>query len=204
MARLMEVDYEAIPAIAKRIRVLGQDLNNEVSTAYTNISNMHSSWYGKRYNELVTLFNNLIPQINDILSLAVQEIPFALETVANNYSQADTGTNVVGAERSDVKKITNLTVPSDVGMKFISAEVSNIKDTVSTNFKNAKGKMDEIESTYDQITWQSEASDAFRAKFTKLKQQIASSFEQIDVQFSKLMTEALDDVQNVENTIANS
>lgn len=203
MARIMEVDYEAIPAKAKRIRVQGQELNNEITTAYTSIANMHNSWYGQRYNALVTLFNNLIPQINEMLVLTVQEIPFALETVANNYAQADKGSNVVGVERTDPKKVSNLTIPNDVGMKFLSSEVTNVKESVSTNFKNAKSKMSEIESTYSQINWQSEASEAFKTKFTKLKQQIISAFEQIDAQFTKLMTEALNDVQSTEksNTI---
>lgn len=202
MANLMEVDYEAIPQFAKNIRSLGLELNNEVTKAYTSIGEMHGSWYGKRYNELVGLFNNLIPQINDILSLAVNEIPFALETVANNYSQADTGTNVVGAERTEPKVVSNLTVSNDVGMKFISEEVTNVKNSVSTNFKNAKSKMDEIERIFNQITWQSEAAESFRTKLTKLKQSIASSFEQIDTEFSKLMSQAIDDVQSVENNIA--
>lgn len=144
----------------------------------------------------------MIPQINDILSLAVNEIPFALETVANNYSQADTGTNVVGAERTEPKVVSNLTVSNDVGMKFISEEVTNVKNSVSTNFKNAKSKMDEIERIFNQITWQSEAAESFRTKLTKLKQSIASSFEQIDTEFSKLMSQAIDDVQSVENNIA--
>ena len=204
MARIMEVDYEAIPGKAKRIRAQGQELNNEIVTAYNSIANMHSSWFGKRYNELVTLFNNLIPQINEMLTLAVQEIPFALETVANSYSQADTGTNVVGAERTEARKVSNLAVPNDIGMKFMSSEVTNVKESVSSNFKNAKNKMDEIESTYAQINWQSEASEVFKSKFTRLKQQIATAFEEIDVQFTKLMTQALDDVQTTEDALTNN
>ena len=204
MARIMTVDYEGIPAKAKRIRTQGQELNNEITNAYTSIANMHASWYGKRYNELAILFNNLIPEVNELLTLAVQEIPFALETVANSYAQADRGSNVVGVERTEPRKVTNLTIPNDVGMKFISNEVSNVKETVSANFKNAKGKMNEIESTYAQINWESEASEVFKTKFTKLKQQIIASFDEIDIQFTKLMTEALNDVQSTETQIQNN
>lgn len=202
MANLMEVDYEAIPQYATNIRTLGVELNSEITKAYTSIGEMHSSWYGKRYNELVGAFNNMIPQINEILSLTVGEIPFALETVANNYSQADTGANVVGTQKTDPQVVSNLTVSNDVGMKFISEEVTTVKNLVSTNFKNAKSKMDEIERNFNQIKWQSEAADSFRTRLTKLKQSIASSFEQIDTEFTKLMSQAIDDVQSVENNIA--
>ena len=203
MARIMSVDYEGIPAKARIIRTQGQELNNEITNAYTSIANMHSSWYGKRYNELAILFNNLIPEVNELLTLTVQEIPFALETVANSYSQADSGENVANVERTEPKAVPTLAIPSDVGMKFISNEVNNIKDKVSTNFKNARSKMDEIESTYRQIDWQSEASETFSAKFTNLKRKIIVAFEEIETQFTNLMAEALNDIQNTETQLKN-
>ena len=81
MARISEVDYEAIPGQAAQMRSLGQALNSEMTTAYQSVAAMHESWYGIRYNALVKEFNNLIPIINEMLKLVVQEIPFALETI---------------------------------------------------------------------------------------------------------------------------
>ena len=97
MARIDHVDYEAMPRQAKAMREYALELNSELRAAYTNIGEMHNSWYGVRYNELVKDFNELIPQINDLLKLVVTEIPFAVETVANNYAQADKGQNVTSA-----------------------------------------------------------------------------------------------------------
>ena len=71
---------------------------------------------------------------------------------------------------------------------------------VEKNFDNAKEKMNEIESIYNQIQWESEASQAFKAKFTKLKSQIISSFENIKSQFAKLMTQAQQDIQAAETS----
>ena len=65
MARIINVDYEAIPAQAQQMRTYGQDLNNELTTAYQSIADMHNSWYGQRYNALVKEFNNIIPQIKN-------------------------------------------------------------------------------------------------------------------------------------------
>ena len=203
MANIQNVDYEAIPAQAKQMRSQGESLNTELTNAYKSIADMHNNWYGKRYNELVKSFNNIIPQINELLELVVGEIPFTLETVANNYAQADKGANVTSASKSAPKKIQNLTLSNDVGMKFITSAVETTQKSVSTNFTNAKDKMNAIESTYNKIKWQSEASEAFKAKFTKLKASIVASFDDLDSQFKKLMTQALNDVQSAEkaNTV---
>lgn len=200
MAKIMNVDYEAIPALAKQIRAHGQELNSEITTAYTSIGNMHNSWYGKRYNALVKSFNNITSQINELLTLVVGEIPFALETVANNYSQADKGANVTSANKTAPKKISNLTLHNDVGMKFLTSEVSSVQKSVSNNFKKAKTKMNTIESTYSKIKWQSEASQAFKSKFTKLKNNIIKAFDEINSDFTKLMNQTLQDIQKAEKS----
>ena len=83
MAKIDHVDYEAMPRQAKAMREYALELNNELRTAYSNVGEMHNSWYGVRYNELVKDFNELIPQVNDLLKLVVTEIPFAVETIAN-------------------------------------------------------------------------------------------------------------------------
>ena len=203
MAKIMNVDYEAIPGQAKQMRSYGQELNTELTNAYKSITNMHNSWYGKRYNALVKEFNELAPELNEMLELVVGEIPIALETIANNYAQADKGSKATSAAKTSPKKITNIAAPNDVGMKFLTSDVTAVKTKVSTNFKNAKQKMNTIESTYNKIKWQSEASEAFKAKFTKLKQSIIQSFDNIESSFSKLMQQTLEDIQATEtaNTV---
>lgn len=199
MANITNVNYEGIPSQAQQMRYFGQELNSELTTAYQSITNMHSVWYGKRYNELVKAFNNLIPQINELLELVVGEIPFVLETIANNYSQADQGINVTSANKTAPKKLTNLTVSNDVGMKFVTEEVNAVQTSVSNNFKNAKEKMNTIEATYEKIQWKSEASEAFAIKFKKLKNAIVLEFENINTQFTSLMQQTLSDIQATES-----
>ena len=199
MAKITNVDYEAIPSQANQMRRFGQELNVELTNAYASIQNMHSSWYGKRYNVLVKEFNDLVPEINELLEVVVGEIPFALETIANNYSKVDKGSKVTGATKTAPKKVSNLAMPSDVGMKFITSEVTSVKTSVSTNFKNAKNKMNTIESAYNKIKWQSEASEAFKARFMKLKKNIVDAFDSIENSFTKLMQQTLDDIQATEN-----
>lgn len=203
MAQIDHVDYEAMPRQAKQMREYAVELNGELRTAYSNVGDMHNSWYGIRYNELVKDFNELVPQVNDLLKLVVTDIPFAIETIANNYAQADKGQNVTSAEETAANKIENLPITNDVGMRFMTGEVSNTQRAVSEKFESAKELMNRIESEYNRVDWQSEASESFKARFAKLKSDILASFDNINNQFTKLMTQTQQDIETTEkaNTV---
>ena len=85
-------------------------------------------------------------------------------------------------------------------MGFVTAEVEAVQQSVTRNFQNAKDKMNSIETEYSRITWQSEASDAFKVRFKKLKTEIANSFDNLNNQFTKLMNQTKDDMQKTENS----
>ena len=203
MAKIDHVDYEAMPGQAKAMREYALELNNELRTAYSNVGEMHNSWYGVRYNELVKDFNELIPQVNDLLKLVVTEIPFAVETIANNYAQADKGQNVTSAEETSANNIENLPITNDVGMRFMTAEVANTQRSVSEKFDASKELMNKIETEYNRVEWQSEASESFKARFNKLKNDILMAFDNINNEFSKLMTQTQQDIETTEkaNTV---
>ena len=194
------VVIEAKPRLAKAMSEYALELNSELRAAYTNIGEMHNSWYGVRYNELVKDFNELIPQINDLLKLVVTEIPFAVETVANNYAQADKGQNVTSAEETSANNIENLPITNDVGMRFMTSDVANTQRNVSAKFDSSKELMNKIESEYNRVDWQSEASESFKARFEKLKNDILSAFDNINNEFSKLMTQTQEDIENTEKS----
>ena len=203
MAKIDHVDYEAMPRQAKAMREYALELNNELRTAYSNVGEMHNSWYGVRYNELVKDFNELIPQVNDLLKLVVTEIPFAVETIANTYAQADKGQNVTSAEETSANNIENLPITNDVGMRFMTAEVANTQRSVSEKFDASKELMNKIEAEYNRVEWQSEASESFKARFNKLKNDILMAFDNINNEFSKLMTQTQQDIETTEkaNTV---
>lgn len=203
MAKIQTVDYEKMPSEAKQMRQEGNSLNNEMTNAYNNIKEMHSSWYGKRYNELVKLFNNMVPQLNELLELVVRQIPSTLEQVANNYSQADRGQNATTVDNTSAKKIENLPIINDVGMRFITTTVEGVQKQVESNFKNALEQMNKIESIFNRITWESEAADKFKSTFKKLKANITQSFSEIQSQFTKLMNQTTQDIESAEkaNTV---
>lgn len=204
MAKVEYVDYRDLAVQAKDIRTHAKSLNQELTHAYKSIIDMHRVWYGKRYNELAKDFNELAPSINEILKITVKEIPFALETIANNFSQADTGSNTTSAQQTEEVKMENVPTPNDVGMRFITTDVTTIKETVKGNFKKAVEEMNAIENTYNKISWKSESAEAFRVKFTMLKNKITKEINEIQTQFDKLMQQTLEDIQTTEkkNTVS--
>lgn len=195
----MVVDYDDMKLKARDICEKGKDANKEFAEAYASIANMHSSWYGKRYNSLATDFNNMIPLVNELLEVIVGELPYALENAANNYILADTGEKRV-AKKETPSKITSLLLSNDVGAKFELSGVKTIQNSVSNNFQRAKDKMNEIEATYQKIVWQGSAAESMKAKFTKLKNNIIQSIDNINSNFTKLMNQASEDMQSAEKS----
>lgn len=199
MPNISVADYEEIAKQANVIRTQGEEVNAQMISAYNEVTNMHNSWYGIRYNKLVQGFNEMNPLIREMTTLVVGEIPFALETIANNYSQVDSGSNVTSANNTAPEKISDIPVSNDVGMRFITGEVEAIKKSVINYFKQATDKMNEIEGTYGSITWESEAAASFKERFTKLKGEIVNSFQEIEKNFTELMAQALADMEAAEN-----
>lgn len=199
MAKIQVVDYLAMPKKAEEMENCGVQLNNELKEAYESVKNMHKDWYGVRYNHLLKIFNLMIPDLNEMLKLVVSDIPETLKTVANNYSRVDRGENATDASTQKPRLLVDLAINVDVGMKFMAAEVQATQENVSKNFQNAVTQMNQIESIYKTVTWESEASEAFKSKFTTLKTAIVEAFEQTNTQFKTLMAQAQQDIDSAEN-----
>ena len=87
MPNLQNVDYRKMPAHAKAIREKGKELNGKLRLIYQKVADMHADWYGQRYAALIDQFNKLYPSLNEMLKLVYTEIPYVLETIANNYAK---------------------------------------------------------------------------------------------------------------------
>ena len=200
MVNITNVNYEAMPRQAKQMREYAKELNQELKLAYSQVGEMHNSWYGTRYNELVKNFNDLTPELNKLLTLVVTDIPYSLEKIANNYAQADRGQNVTSAQEVAAQKIANLSVKNDVGMKFVTSEVSSTQKKVTECFKKSKDLMNKIEAEFGKVEWKSEASQTFQTTLSKLKTSIITAFENINTQFTKLMNQTQQDIENAEKS----
>lgn len=203
MAKIQVVDYKDLKEKAVSMRKYGKEFNEALISAYKKVETMHKYWYGKRYTDLVVVFNNMTADINTMSKLVVQEIPQSLEKIASNYSVADTGEKI-SVVNDTATKISNLDTHSgDVGMKFLSSEVTTLNNKTADLFEKAKKEMSNIEKVFNKVTWKSEANDAFKAQFNTLKTNITSALDNAKEVSKTLMTQATTDIESAEsaNTI---
>lgn len=199
MAKIETVDYEKLPSEARQMRELGQQLNNEFRNAYESVDVMRNDWYGKRYNTLLIEFNKLIPTLNQMFELIVSEVPFNLETVANNYSYADQGQNTCQAQQVSCTKINELGASSAVGLRFITESVGATQIKVTSNFDSASEYMIKIEQVLNGMTWESEAANVFKDQFRSMKNSIINAIDEIKVAFTTNMNSTKEDIQSAES-----
>ena len=50
----------------------------------------------------------------------------------------------------------------------MTSDVANTQRNVSAKFDSSKELMNKIESEYNRVDWQSEASESFKARFEKI------------------------------------
>lgn len=199
MAKIEVVDYKDLSKKAQTIRSQGDNLKTNLQDVYKNVRDMHSCWFGKRYTELAKAFNKMKPSVDDMIKLVTAEIPNTLEKIAYNYSQADADGGLTRPTETTATKITEISEPTDTGMKFMAADVEVKKSAVEKCFENAVSKMNDIEGTFKSVQWNSEAADAFKSKFDTLKTKLIDEFDTLKTDFSQLMQQTIEDIQKAED-----
>ena len=198
MSRIRKVNYGEMAIQAKKIREDGKQLNDQIVKAYAYLSEMHEFWYGKRYNKLVMAFNNMVPQLNEMLSLVVYKLPYSLELISNNYSMVDRKQKETVEIDEEPNRIKEIEITNDSGLRFLSDQVISIQQKISKCFEIAKDQMNEIEIEYKRIVWESESADIFEEKFSEIKEKITAFFANINTEFKDLMQQTEDDLEKAE------
>lgn len=198
MSRIRKVNYGEMAIQAKRIREDGKQLNDQIVKAYTYLSDMHEFWYGKRYNKLVMAFNNMVPQLNEMLSLVVYKLPYSLELISNNYSMVDRKQKETVEIDEEPNRIKEIQITNDPGLRFLSDQVISIQQKISKCFEIAQDQMNEIEIEYKRILWESESADIFEKKFSEIKEKITAFFANVNTEFKNLMQQTEEDLEKAE------
>ena len=200
---ISRVDYKDIPNKTRQLREEAQNLNSQVTQAFTSVSEMSANWYGKRYNTLVDSFNKMVDSLNEMLKLVVSDIPDTLDQVATNYARVD-GETISRQSQMSPKRITPISKSNQTGMRFLENSVNSTKQNVEKNFQSAVNSMGQIKNIYDTIDWESDASRAFDSKLSQLKSEIEGAFNEIKGKFTELMNQTISDMHAAEsaNTVS--
>lgn len=191
-ANIKRADYRVIAKNAKNIRTKGQTLNINITNMYSELNTtLKNSWNGKRYNELVKVFNSIRPTINNILTAVIDEIPYNLQIAANNYSNVDAGYSITSAKHEQIRKINDLEKSDEKnGIMLLSAQVRASEKKVSRNIEDANSKIDEIVGIFDSTPWESKAASDFKELLHKESKNIKKAFNDIQSIISTRMTKA--------------
>ena len=169
MAQIRRVVYTELPGQAKQIREKAGQLQSQLQSAYQSVREMRTNWYGQRYNDLVAAFNSMITDFNQIVDLMYREVPFTLETIANNYSRVDRGLNIISPDNTPAQKLAEIPVSTEEGMRFNTAEVESVKAKCNSCFSDVLNFLNDLQTLINNLSWESDASDKFREEFQKLK-----------------------------------
>ncbi len=192
-------DYQGIARAAIQIQIHGLSMNTQVSNAYNAIDNLRSSWQGKRYDDLIKLFNDVAVDINNMLQVAIVDIPTAMSTAAQNYAKVE-GESVSIANNGTVNKVQTLTATNAADIKYLGDAAETARNTIVKYFTEIKDIMQNINQALNSVSWEGSAAESFKNTINTLSGRISSNFDTINVQFTELMSLAAEDFAAVESS----
>lgn len=196
----VKIDYENIPTQSNSIRNYAKEINMHLINIYRKVSEMHIYWYGKRYNELVAKFNELVPKLNQFLDVIVTEVPYIFETIANNFSEVDIQQNVSVPQKESVKRLQEIEIIDDVGMRYQSNDIEKIKREIEKELINTKETMNIMNKTVEKIELECCDAQEFRGQLNKLSYSFEYVLNMIQTQFVELMNKDRELIEKAEKS----
>ena len=184
-----------------------QDTVNEVSTASTQMKELTEATLG--INEILDTIKNIAEQTNLLALNAAIEAARAgdqgrgFAVVADEVRTLANRTTISTEEISNI--LTNLTKRADA----VNKTMSNVVEKVNASQNNAENIEENIKQVVDNISETAssntqiyEISNEQTEKFDRLRQQINSYIETIDISTNKVKTTAniVSDIQNIKNS----
>lgn len=187
MRSSVKINYNEIPIESRSAREYAKEINSNLIEVYKEVAEMHTCWYGKRYNELVLKFNSLVPQLNQFLDLIVGEVPCMYEKIANNFSDVDIKQNVTTVQKEAVTKLQENLIIKDVGMRYIEEEVTLAEKSIVSILHDTIETMEIINRTVSQMEIECDGAEEFNSQFDKLTNAFIQVLNNIEAQFTSLM-----------------
>ena len=196
----MTITPEEFKSTANILKTCGEDLKRFIDNTHSIIGDMHSVWTGKQYSELVKSFNKDCHIFGDVVTLTKEDVPAALIDIVNTYLATD-GQLTYPVMNSGIvtypEIATNEQEVISINTEEVEAKVASLKNA----FKNAKAKIDEIETKINNLSWTGASAENFKFKIKKYKEEVFSCFDLIESKLTEWMTSAAEAMKAAEKRV---
>lgn len=198
----MRMSFTDAKSKAQTMRTKGKEFNKNLKSVYSKATSMHTYWIGKRYNDVVTEFNKMIPALNDMSKLVVDSIPQALESAANVIAIANNSENVT-VHPEEASAITEIaTYPEENNVLDIKPNnVQTIFNDINQLIKDANNNLNDIQNTFEKLDWTGSAHDDFEKQLKNLKNKIHTSLVNARDNFKNQINAATTDYESAQKAI---
>ena len=159
------------------------NINNEYPTVFDNLKeannifdDMKNYWYGERYQKMLKIWNQVVPNFNDQLK-TLSELARVMSGMLKNYTMADT--DVVSVKHVEPKKLTAITVKTDKNINIDTVKLTNSNKVVLSKINVAKQSIEKIINIAKKADWKSPAVDTFNSALVKMHTNLMSSIDSI-------------------------
>ena len=196
-------DYRQFPTFAKDMRDKGIEIKRKCLDIRRNFAEeLHKCWRGNLYNDLITIFNEMIPEFESIMKLLIETIPEQIEIVANNYSVTDAGERATTVGGEIAGKIDPIPIVQEV-LSFDQVDAETIRKIIISDFSTISGFISQYLAIFHSMPWESDAQAKFNADINAKKDSLDRLTSQMQNAFAQYMQQASDALANAErhNTI---
>lgn len=203
-------DYTRLFPKGDEIRGEALRFNEAIIEANHALSSMHITWGGLRWVELASMWNSLMPFLNDTLVFLVKTVPNVIEVNSCNYASVDgtsvgepqvTNPNLLDRELNTQTGNVKITL-SDVTAK----EERKYQKELDDCFKKAIHHLGEmaniLNSTKGCDMWEGPAASNTRNNFAETKENIETSFKKMNIKVITCIDNAIKDLQTQDEDAA--
>lgn len=200
MGITLHAKYDDMSSKSADIKKWGEKLYNDLKECYKTVSDLHNTWKGKRYQDLVVEFNKMTENLNNILDVT-GDFATNIDQIGKNYKGADHSHDAAKAAKVDLGKLNNLDTANEFDfIDFNEDDATACYNKVGKYFENSGTYMDNIMSVINGLSWTGTAQEADVAKFKELTDKIKTQMSKLIDNFKAQINAAKNDIVTAENT----
>lgn len=161
---ITSVDWESVKKAYKTTSDLGGKIQDNITKAYSEFSNLSSSWIGGAYNKVSDSLTALIEYFNSMMKDVVETIPSDLANVYNTYREIDQLGDKLPTSGAVAPKLSAINHTAEDKFYFDEGTVESARTTITNKIKDVASLIKQYNSTIQATQWQSVTSGESKSR----------------------------------------